>query len=283
MRNGLVLGAALVLAGCSQGESDAERTAVDATPAALTYDGADFGDDREAMLAHGDRLTTVLGCRGCHTPSMEGQYFPPGDPVEFYAPNITLTLGKLDDAQLETLLRTGVHPDREIWYMPAEGFQHLSDADMAALIAFLRTVEPSGDPQPYVPMPEATVAQYAEAGFHNANTMYKKAKGVAPPDLGGGDMALGRYIARTTCAECHQPDMEGFEGFTPALADVGGMYDDAAFIKLLTTGEGLEGRTLGLMAAVGQGHFGALTDHERQAVIDYVQGLSEAKMAAGAQ
>ena len=162
--------------------------------------------------------------------------------------------------------------------MPAEGYQHLSDADMAALIAHLRTVEPSGEPQPYVPMPEETRAEYAATGFYNASKMYELAQGEQPPELGDGDLALGRHITMTTCAECHQPDLQGFEGFTPALADVGGMYDDEAFTKLLTTGEGLAGRELGLMAAVGENHFGALTDHERQAVIDYVQALAAASM-----
>ena len=45
------------------------------------------------------------------------------------------------------MLRTGVPRDgRELWGMPSEIFQHLSDADMKALIADLRTLKPGGKP-----------------------------------------------------------------------------------------------------------------------------------------
>ena len=79
----------------------------------------------------------------------------------------------------------------------------------------------------------------------------------------------------TTCAECHGSKLQGVPDFTPSLLDVAPMYDDAALTKLLTEGQGLEGRTLGLMALVGKGHFSYLTDHERKVVIDYVHALAQ--------
>ena len=45
-----------------------------------------------------------------------------------------------NDAQLATVLRKGVKPDgTSVLFMPSEMFRHLSDKDLARVIAFLRT------------------------------------------------------------------------------------------------------------------------------------------------
>ena len=77
-------------------------------------------------------------------------------------------------------------------------------------------------------------------------------------------------IAGATCSECHGGDLTGIEKFTPNL-DVAGMYSNAELTTLLTTGKGKTPRDLGLMSLVGKGHFSYLTQHERDAVIGYVQ------------
>ena len=37
---------------------------------------------------------------------------------------------------------------RDLWFMPPENFQYLSDADFAALVAYLRTFRPEGKQLP---------------------------------------------------------------------------------------------------------------------------------------
>ena len=123
--------AALLLAACQQQPKQAETS----------FDGAEV-TDAAATVAHGERLTWTLGCRGCHREKLEGGSF-----FERYASNLTRELPKYNDAQIEKLLRTGVPRDgRELWGMPSEIFQHLSAADMKALIAELRTLKPDGKP-----------------------------------------------------------------------------------------------------------------------------------------
>ena len=91
---------ALLLAGCSS--KPAEQPQVQ--QAAITFDGAE-ATPASAHIAHGERLTRILGCRGCHTPELQGQQF-----YELYASNLTREIPKYTDAQLERLIRAGVHP-----------------------------------------------------------------------------------------------------------------------------------------------------------------------------
>ncbi|XAM20645.1 cytochrome c [Sphingomicrobium sp. XHP0239] len=248
--------------------------------AAISYDGADYGDDRTAMLAHGERLSHVLGCRGCHTGDLTGMPFPPVDEgfpqSGIWASNITRVIPDMTDAQLKALLTEGKHPTRDdMWMMPSAIFQHLSGADVDALMAHLRTVKPMGDASP-LPAPTPAFLAMVEQGVQLPVSKQMGDHRESLPKNLGPRHALGRQIATTSCAECHGAELEGVPDFTPAIADVAPMYDDAAFTKLLTTGEGLEGRELGLMGLVGREHFGYLTSKERKAVVDYAQALGAA-------
>jgi cytochrome c553 len=41
-------------------------------PAPTAFDGA-LTSDKSAQLRHGERLTEVLGCTGCHRPNLQGE------------------------------------------------------------------------------------------------------------------------------------------------------------------------------------------------------------------
>ena len=209
---------------------------------------------------------------GCHKATLEGGLFNDDTPEngKLYASNLTRVLPTMTDAQLESLLRTGVHPTRkDLWIMPSEVFQRLSAADMAALIAHLRTVPPSGDPTPPPVLSEKFRAEVAAGKEKPTAAWVADYRKQVPPDL-GEQHALGRYIAGTTCAECHGGDLTGIEKFTPNL-DIAGTYSEPELTELLTTGKGKTKRDLGLMTLVGKGHFSYLTANERKAVIGYVK------------
>lgn len=272
--------AMLALAGLSTCNSEQRETEVKAVPAALTFDGAGAGDSK-AVFAHGERLSHVLGCRGCHTATLEGQWFNDDQPDmgKLYATNLTRVLPSYSDAQLEALLRTGVHPTRhDLWVMPSEVFQRLSDADMKALIAHLRTVKPSGAPTP-PPAPSAKARAEMASGKMKPVAYYvAEYRKSSPPDLGQAH-ALGRYVAANTCAECHGADLTGVPDFIPGVStpnlDIAGTYSADELTTLLTTGKGKTRADLGLMTLVGKGHFSYLTPHERSAVIAYLKARAE--------
>jgi len=259
----------LLVAACQQKEQPAK-------PAETTFDGAQVAD-AAARIAHGERLTHILGCRGCHAPTLEGQWFNDDQPDmgKLYASNLTRVIPTMTDAQLESLLRTGRHPTRgDLWIMPSEIFQRLSDADMKDLIARLRTVTPSGKPTPPPAPSEKAKALMAQGEIKPAAAYMADYRTKLPADL-GPQYALGRYIAGATCSECHGAELEGIPDFIPHVStpnlDIAGAYSDAELATLLTTGQGKTKRDLGLMKLVGKEHFSYLTPHERSAVIAYIK------------
>lgn len=263
---GLFLVAVLSVAGC--GSPAAEQTEPEPPP--IAFAGA-LVSDQSARIAHGSRLADVLGCRGCHGKELQGRRF-----YELYASNLTRDLAGYTDEQLERLLRDGVHPTgRDVWGMPSELFQHLSEPDMAALVAHLRTLKPSGSPtQPHLPWESETEQMIAEGKLMPSAKWVQKTKSTTPVDL-GPQHPLGRYISMVTCAECHGPKLDGREGGTPDLIVIGG-YTREEFDRLMTTGAAPGGRKLNeLMENVAIGRFSKLTPHERDALYAYLKVRAE--------
>lgn len=282
MRSTVVLLVLASLSACNPPTESSAATEVPiaATPAALTFDGAGASEPA-SQVAHGKRLSHILGCTGCHRANLEGTLFNKDAPEmgKIYASNLTQAIPAMSDQQLEKLLREGVHPTRgDMWIMPSEVFQHLSAADMAALIAHLRTVKPSGDP---TPPPELSAKGRAEVA---SGKMRPTAKWVAqyrtelPADL-GDQHRWGQHLASITCAECHGGNLEGIADFGPGIStpnlDIAGVYNHAELTRLLTTGEGKTRKDLGLMTLVGKEHFSYLTPRERSAIIAYLKARAE--------
>ena len=259
MRVAIILVAFASLSACNSSEN--------APPAAappITFDGG-LKTNAAARIAHGERIASVLGCRGCHTSTMQGQRF-----YELYASNLTREIPKYSDAQLERLIRHGEHPSgREVWGMPSEIFQHLSDVDLAALVAYLRTRTPAGPPTgKALPFEPETKKLIAAGKFTTAAKSVVRDKDLGPPDL-GDQHALGRYVTQVTCAECHGPELKGTPGDTPDLI-AAGAYSRAQFERLITTGVPTGGRKLTLMAEVAKERFSNLTPAERDALYAYL-------------
>lgn len=261
---GIATFSALALAGC-QGDK-----------AGPSFENATPGN----VLAHGERLTFVLGCQGCHGQGMTGRKWD-DDPAgygEMWASNLTLAVPLMTDAQLETLLRRGVHPTRkDLWVMPSQMFQHLSASDMAALIAYLRTLPPTGNlSPPPVPGPKAR-SEVAAGAYKPAATLVTDLRDVLPVDA-GPQYAQGRYITSVTCVECHGPKLEGSpdpEGNIPNLIVVGG-YSPAEFDHFITTGLTPGNRKIhSLMVEVAKGRFARFTPAERKAVYAYLQARAK--------
>jgi cytochrome c553 len=249
---------------------DGQRTEQAQAIAASSFDGA-LATEAAARVAHGERLTWVLGCRGCHGPDLQGEWF-----YELQAANLTRDAAHYDDAALERVIREGRRPGgRELWAMPSEIFQHLSAPDMEAVIAHLRTLPPAGKPTPPLPAFSAELRkEIAEGKTKSAAQWTAELKDKVPADLGPAH-ALGRYIAMVTCAECHGERLEGNEGGTPDLV-VAGAYSRDEFERLMTSGVPTGGRKLKkLMANVAKERFSRMTKHERDSLYRYLKARAE--------
>ena len=265
--------AALLLVACQQQKPAAK-------PAPITLDGA-LAADKASMLRHGERLTWVLGCRGCHGKDLQGTFFTEDEPQygPLYASNLTVEVPEYSDGQLDGIIRHGVHPERKtVWGMPAELFQHLNDADFNALVAYLRTLKPAGKKLPPPQFSAQDKKDIASGDYKPAVQLVRERANQLPVDL-GPSYALGRYITEVTCAECHGPQLEGKKppkaGMPPDLTVVGG-YSRADFEKLITTGVPVGGRKLNpMMVSVARGRFPHMTPHERDALYAYLKARAD--------
>ena len=257
----IILLAIVSLSACHE----SSKGQIDAIPAALSFDGA-ASSDPALLRAHGERLTRVLGCTGCRGTELQGERF-----YELYASNLTRDLANYSDPQLERLLREGVRPTgRDVWEMPSEMFQHLSQTDMVALIVHLRTLRPTGK---MLPFEAETKKLIADGMFKPAAAFVQESRNVGPVDLGTGH-ALGRYMTRVTWAECHSTKLEGHDD-TPNLVVVGA-YSRAEFEQLMTKGIAKDNRKIKpLMASVAKGRFAYMTPHERDALYNYLKARAE--------
>lgn len=225
--------------------------------------------DDEATLAEGERLARLRGCfGGCHGKTVNGSVFleaPDGTVV--VAPDLGRIVQDYSVEDLERLIRHGVRPDDTsvIVPMPATMFYHLSDEDLGAIIAFLKSQQPGDEPAPstYVgPLGRLMFFYYRSllGTILAAEIIDHDAARISPASADPSER--GRYLAVTICTECHGGDLRGGPGgFAPTLAIVAA-YSLNDFRKLMRTGEPLGGRELGLMAQVALARFAYFTDSE---------------------
>ncbi|MGI9402712.1 MAG: c-type cytochrome [Rhizobiaceae bacterium] len=128
----------------------------------------------ETQIERGEYLVRgIMGCGNCHTPlgpdgpiagqELAGRLVEKNDQFTAYAPNITPAsrVSKWSDAELAKAIREGMRPDGTIVGppMPYAMYRGISDTDLAAIVAFLRTIEPVENEVPAsvynIPLPPA--------------------------------------------------------------------------------------------------------------------------------
>ena len=232
-------------------------------------------------IAEGKRLAQLRGCSGgCHGHEIEGETFL-DDPLlaHIVAPNLTEAVRRYSDADLGRIIRRGVRPDSHtVVVMPAEMFSMLTDADLAKIIAYLRSV-----PRMPGPLPEVRLGPLARLGivlkqYEPAVALVHRADSLnATYPRPGDSTAPGAYLARTSCTECHGVQLTGSDvggTKTPDLK-IAARYSSDAFTRLMRTGKGLGDRELGMMSEVARSRFTHFTDGEIAALRTYL--LARAK------
>jgi mono/diheme cytochrome c family protein len=254
-----------------------------ATGMVLTACGAATSSPRFEQLSndpvkHGERVATVLGCTDCHGKDLTGaDWSEPGFIVQHTA-NLSLTAAQNEPVALRTMIVSGRGTGgRELWGMPSFLFTRLTDADMDAVISFLRSAPPKGQRWPDPVMLEGARKEIAAGNFKTSSDEVREKGAQMPPDA-GPENSLGAYIARATCAECHGIDLRGgipFAGAAPRPdLRIVAAYDPEDFERLLVTGKAAGNRELGLMSAVARGRFAHLTRPERSALYAYFSAVA---------
>jgi len=92
----------------------------------------------------------------------------------------------------------------------------------------------------------------------------------------GPDAAsLGRYIAMSSCTECHGQRLQGDPQGAPALIIVGG-YTPSEFAKLMRDGVPKDGKEREMMSPVVRSRFSHFTDEEVNALYAFLAGKGPA-------
>ena len=167
---------------------------------------------QSAQLERGKYLMAgVVACGNCHfargdkgqplfEKGLSGGMLFDEPPFKAYAANITpdkdTGIGKWTDAQLAKAIREGVRPDKSLIGppMPIEFYRHLSDADLAAIIAYLRA-------QPAVKneVPKSSYNMPLPPSYGPA------IKAVKAPAM-NNKVKYGEYLANIAhCMDCHTP------------------------------------------------------------------------------
>lgn len=231
-------------------------------------------------LERGRHIARTRGCFGCHGQSLEGKVFTDEWPwVErAVAPNLARHAREHDADALERAIRQGVgHNGRALWSMPSYNWAHLSDEDVAALIAFLRSA-----PAVEKELPEGQLGWRARWVIATGKEGHMADWRQSVPDLlldptDDPSLVRGEYLAMTACNECHGLDLRGANAqpdiATPDLALVGA-YTWEEFNHLMDTGLPRDGReTLGLMTTVARDRFASFTDQEREDLYAFLRTL----------
>ena len=229
-------------------------------------------------VAVGRRLAKTHGCVSCHGQALEGAVFV-DDPMlgYFVAGNLTGPVLEQSDSELERMIRQGVHTDgRSALGMPSAEYQHLSDHDLGAILAYLRSLPPVEGPTTEIsPGPLARVGLAIGMFSPQRNDI---SVGTPPPVYRPTERgALGEYLAMTTCSGCHGQSLMGsIADGAPDLTIAAG-YSAAAFAQLLRTGEGLGGRDLGIMSEASRERFVYFTEAEVDALQAFLKDRVEAQ------
>jgi mono/diheme cytochrome c family protein len=247
-----------------------------------------------ASVERGRHLAVALAkCADCHGDDMGGQpFFDDGAMGRVAASNLTTgtggVLGRYSDAQLEAAIRAGVaHDGRPLIYMPSQEYQHLSDADVGALIAYLRSLPPV-DREHAAPRVGPVARALLVTGKMNllpAETIERTARpGETPAE--GVTLEYGAYLVRFGgCVSCHQPDLAGGVAAGPGevppnITPAGiGAWTEEDWFRAMRTGRRPDGTQIS--DAMPWRAMARMTDDELRAMWMYLRSVPAVESREG--
>ncbi len=243
----------------------------------------------DEVLARGEHIVRFLsGCADCHGANLGGNLFvdEPGF-AKIYAPNLTAGQGGAasvySDADWERALRKGInHEGRALApMMPSEAAQHYSDADLAAVVAYIKSVPPVDSVTPK-PNYSLLAKMLIGAGVLPLSPdLVAKVKRLEPSPEIAVTKEYGHYLANIAgCTTCHGATLSGAEhpahpGLqTPNLSSGNtASWNLEEFQRTLRTGRTPEGKDLDLNL-MPWAMYAGMTDDELEAMWLWLESLS---------
>jgi mono/diheme cytochrome c family protein len=239
-----------------------------------------------ALIERGRHLASAAThCTGCHGGNLGGQVLIDVPPARITPPNLTRGAGgvgaRYAEADWVRAIRHGVRPDgTPLLIMPSHNFNALSDADLGAIIAYVRSAAPvDNDPPAFELRPLGRLLLLlGELELPAEQIDHAAQRPPVPP--AGRTVAYGRYIATIgNCADCHGAALSGAPTIEPGappapnLTPAGQLqsWTEAGFISAMRTGVTPNGRTLS--TAMPWELTGQLNDDELAAIFAYLRSL----------
>ena len=212
-----------------------------------------------AALKLGKYLFESRGCSECHGDDGRGVAFvdtPNGMYVK--SPNITRGAGGVvsdyNEGDWVRAIRHGVSPQgRALLIMPGEDYNRMTDADFAALIAYVRKLTPVAGESAVIRLPTIVKALYGVGVIKDSSENIDHRKPPSKPIAAAPNAAYGAYVANM-CMGCHgatlaggpigwgPPDWPPAANLTPGEGGVMARYDTAGkFIAMMRTGRRPDG------------------------------------------
>jgi mono/diheme cytochrome c family protein len=235
-----------------------------------------------ALVADGERF--ARSCAGCHSSSgnlpLDGQDFfgaEGGPPIgTLWAPNLTPAhLGEWSDGEIIRAIREGVGRDgRSLLVMPSEYFHNLSDADVLALVAYLRSqpaVEPASPPRQINVLGAIMLAILFPPEIFSVQPPLA-APVAAPPR--GPTAAYGSYLVSLECQGCHGGNLAGIPSNPagpsgPNLTTMPQRLSAEEFVTLLRSGFFPDGSPIGMPVK----YLEKMSDDDFRAIYAHLESL----------
>jgi len=264
---------------------------------ARTYVVPDFSisqDVKTADLALGKRIVTArTGCTECHGADLAGHTIIDVPPfAKISCPNLTpYALAGKSDKELALALRHGMRKDgKTIIFMPSYEFKNFSKGDVAAIIAYLRTI-PSVE-KPNIPIKFGPIAKVLYAlgklPVLTPAAMINHDNGFVTKPKEGPTLEFGKYLVHSTCIGCHRNTLTGgpIVGGAPDWPPAANIrlkgraeWTKDSFFKTMNTGlSASSGKYLRLPMAAAVGKFNTM---ELTAIWLYLSSLNGSSLDHG--
>lgn len=271
----LLVGA--VLAGVQMGERKRMRVIpVQVAPVAYTTDAA--------ALERGSYLFQTRGCAECHGANGAGREFVnDGKGTRIVGANITPAgeVAKYTPEDWVRTIRHGVKPDgRPVMVMPSEDYNRFTDADLAAVVAYVRSLPPMTGGEAVVDLPLPARVLYGFDVIPDAAQRIDHTLPPATPVASGVTVEHGAYVANM-CIGCHgeklsggkipggPPDWPVAANITPGEGSAMVRYKNAdAFVTMLQTGKRPDGSSIAVMPFES---LSKLNDIDKRALFAFLQ------------
>jgi mono/diheme cytochrome c family protein len=191
-----------------------------AVPMALGLGAAALADIQDDLVARGAYLVEgPMGCGNCHAAAgsegpgpgdaLVGRLLADAPPFTAYASNLTPAgrIADWSDDELARAIREGLRPDGSLIGppMPFAAYRHIGDADLAAIVAYLRSLAPAGADQPASEYRIRLPPAYGPP----VETVTAPAQG---PTAEWGEYVA---VALAHCMECHSAETPQGVDYTP--------------------------------------------------------------------